>query len=100
MKYDEVDKIHISYSDPESGTSTVTAVLDRSEKMLEILYDIKEIINESSAGFKIAAFYALKEGANKKIDIYGEASTFGFANLLDEVEKRDWYDKFNPKFLE
>lgn len=95
-----LDKINISYSDPESGTSTVTAVLDRSEKMLEIIYDVKEITNESSAGFKIAAFYALKEGANKKIDIYGEASTFGFANLLDEVEKRDWYDKFNPKFLE
>ena len=95
-----LDKIQISYLDPEAGTSTVSAVLDRSEKMLEILYELKEITNENSASFKIAAFYALKEGANKKIDIYGEAATFGFANLLDEVKKRDWYDKFNPKFLE
>src|SRR3989344_6877913 len=59
-----LDKIHISYSDPEAGTSTVSAVLDRSEKMLEILYELKEITNENSASFKIAAFYALKEGAN------------------------------------
>ena len=95
-----LDKIHILYSDAEAGTSTVSAVLDRSERMIEILYDMKEILNDNSASFKIAAFYALKEGINKKIGIYEEASAFGFANLLDEVEKREWYDKFNPKFLE
>ena len=95
-----LDKIQISYLDPESGTSIVSAALDRNEKMIEILYDTKEITNENSASFKIVAFYALKEGINKKIDIYGESSTFGFSSLLDEVEKREWHDKFNPKFLE
>ena len=95
-----LDKVYISYIDAEIGTSTIAAVLSRSEKMIEIIYNPAEIMNENSAGFKICAFYALKSGFDKKIDIYGDASTFGFSNLLDEMEKREWYDKFNPRFLE
>ena len=95
-----LDKIYISYIDPETGTSTVAAVLNRNEKMIEIIYNPVEVMNENSAGFKICAFYALKNGFDKKIEIYGDASTFGFSNLLDEIEKREWYDKFNPRFLE
>lgn len=94
------DKIYISYIDTESGSSTIAAAYDKKEKMIELIYEPAEIINESSAGYKICAFYALKLGYDKKIDIYGDASTFGFTNLLDEVEKREWFDKFNPKFLE
>lgn len=95
-----LDKIFISYIDPESGTSTIAAEFDRNEKMIELIYEPVEIMNENSAGFKICAFYALKEGCNRKIEVYGDAATFGFTNLLDEIEKREWYDKFNPRFLE
>ena len=94
------DKIYISYIDPESGTSTITAILDRNEKMAELVYSPAEILNENSAGFKICLFYALKHGFDKKIELYGDALKFGFSNLLDELEKREWYDKFNPRFLE
>ena len=95
-----LDKICISYLDPESGTSTIAVSFNRNEKMIEIIYNPAEIMNENSAGFKICAFYALKNGFDKKIEIYGDTSTFGFSNLLDEMEKREWYDKFNPSFLE
>lgn len=95
-----LDRIYLSYLDPESGTSTIAAALDRSEKMVELIYNPAEIVNENSAGFKICAFYALTHGYSKKVEIYGSASTFGFANLLNEMEKREWYDKFNPRFLE
>ena len=95
-----LDKIYISYLDSESGTSTVAAVLDRNEKMIELIYNPADIVNENSAGFKICAFYALKQGFDRKIEICGDASTFGFSSLLDEIEKREWYDKFNPRFLE
>jgi len=95
-----MDKICISYLDPESGTSTIAVSFNRNEKMIEIIYNPVEIMNENSAGFKICAFYALKNGFDKKIEIYGDASTFGFTNILDEIEKREWYDKFNPRFLE
>jgi len=95
-----LDKIYISYIDPEMGTSTIAAVLNRNEKMIELIYNPAEIMNENSAGFKICAFYALKNGFDRKIEIYGNASTFGFSNLMDEMEKREWYDKFNPRFLE
>ena len=94
------DRIYISYLDPESGTSTLVAVFDNNKKMIELIYSPSEIMNENSSGFKICALYALKEGYNKKIEVYGDASTFGFSNLLDEIEKREWYDKFNPRFLE
>lgn len=95
-----LDKIYVSYIDPESGTSTIAAVLDRKERMVELIYNPVEIMNENSAGFKVCAFYALKNGFDRKIEVYGDASTFGFQNLLDEIEKREWYDRFNPRWLE
>jgi hypothetical protein len=95
-----LDKVYISYLDPESGTGTIAALYDRNEKMIEIMYNPAEIMNENSAGFKICAYYALSNGVDRKSEVYGDASTFGFSNLLDEVEKREWYDKFNPRFLE
>lgn len=95
-----MDKVYISYSDPESGTSTIAAAYDRREKMIEIIYTPSEIINENSAGFRICAFYALTSGFDRKIEVYGDSSTFGFYNILDEFEKRGWYDKLNPRLLE
>ena len=95
-----MDKVYLSYADAESGTSTLAAALDRKEKMVEIIYNPVDLINGKSSVFKVCAYYALKQGFDKKIEIYGDASTFGFFNLLDEIEKREWYDRFNPKFLE
>ncbi len=95
-----LDKIYISYTEAESGTSTIAAFLDRNEKMIEIIYSPVEAMNENSAAFRICAYYALKDNFDKKIEVYGDASTFGFSNLLDEMEKREWYDRFNPRFLE
>ncbi|MBI2558474.1 hypothetical protein HYW20_04070 [Candidatus Woesearchaeota archaeon] len=95
-----LDKVYISYLDQDSGTSTIAAVFDRTQKMVELVYSPAELMNENSAGFKICAFYALNQGYDRKIEIYGSASTFGFSNLLNEIEKREWYDKFDTRFLE
>ena len=95
-----LSRLYISYSDPETGTSTIAAFADSKEKMIELIYNPAEIVSENSAGFKICAFYALTNGFDKKIEIYGDASTFGFYNILNEFEKREWYDKFNPRWLE
>jgi len=95
-----LDKVYISYIDLDSGTSSIIAILDRKEKMVEIVSNPVEMMNGNSAGFKICAYYALKGGFDKKIEVYGDASTFGFTNLLSEMERREWFDKFNPKFLE
>lgn len=95
-----MDKVFITYADNENGTSSFSAVLDRQQKMVELIYTIPEILSESSAVFRVSAFYALKGGFDKKIDVYGNASTFGFFNLLNEIEKREWHDRFNPKYLE
>ena len=95
-----MDKIFLTYTGTENGTSSLAAVLDRQQKMIELIYNFPELMNDTSAVFNICAFYALKEGFDRKIEIYGNASTFGFFNLLNEIEKREWYDKFNPRFLE
>ena len=95
-----LDRAYLSYTDAESGTSTFIAALDSREKMTEIISSPAEMMNENSAAFKICAYYALSNGFDRKIEIYGDASTFGFSNLLDEIEKREWYDKFNPRYLE
>src|SRR3989338_1994516 len=95
-----LDKVYVSYVDPESGTSTLTAIYDKRQRMVEIIFSPAEMLQENSASFRICAYYALKQGFNKKIEIYGDASTFGFSSLLNELEKREWFDRFNPRFLE
>ena len=94
------DKIYLSYVDPERGTSTIAAVLNKSLEMIEILYDAAEVIRENSAGFKICMFYALRNEYDKKIDVHSDAATFGFSSVPSEMEKREWNDKFEPRFLE
>ena len=95
-----LDKIFISYADAESGTSTIAAVYDRNKKMIELVYNPVEILSENSAGFKICAYYALKDGYNKKIDVSEKTATFGFYNMPNELERREFYDKFDPRVLE
>ncbi len=94
------DKIFISYADTERGISTVAAVFDRNNRMIELIYEPVEMMNENSAGFKLCAFYALKLGFDRKVKVYEDASTFGFSDQPDELQRRELYDKFNPGFGE
>ena len=95
-----IDEIYLTYTDAESGTGTLAAMLGRKEKMIELINNPAEMINFNSAGFKICAFYALREGFERQIEVYGDALTFGFLNLLNEIEKREWHDRFNPRFMQ
>ena len=94
------ESIYLSYASPETGSGTIAANYSKKEKMIELVYNTSELMNETSPEFKVSAFYALKGGYDKKIDVYSDASAFGFSNLLDEDEKRQWQDRFNPGFLE
>ena len=87
------DSIYAYYSEAESGTSTLSAVFERKEGMIEIVYETEDMMNENSASFKVCAYYAMKGEIEREIDIITEASTFGFYNLLDEIEKREWNDR-------
>ena len=94
------DRLFANYSEQQNGTSSVYAKLSSKEKMVELIYDNSEITNPNSAPFRICAYYALKNKFNRKIEIHSEASKFGYYSLLTETEKREWYDSFNPRFLE
>lgn len=76
-----MDKVFLTYVDPESGTSTIAAEHNIKEKMVELLYEFDDLINENSAGFRMCAYYALKNGSNKKVNFYEEAITLGFSRL-------------------
>ena len=94
-----IDKAYLSFLDVDNGICSFGAILDRIEKMIELQFSPEEVINENSAIFKVCAFYALKNSIDRKIDIHSDALTFGFSNLLNEIEKREWLEKYNPPFL-
>lgn len=93
------NKLHITYYDPELGTRYVFLSCDKQARKVELHYG-EQIVYDNSPEFKIACFYALKDGYNKKIKIHEGGATFGFDDLLSEREKAEWFDKMNPHFLE
>jgi len=94
------DKLYLTYYQPEVGIYSVFLSKNKSEKMVELHWEIKESINEVSPDFRICAYYALKDGYSKKIRLLDEGATFGFLSLLSEKEKREWFDRLNPRGLE
>lgn len=92
-------KAHISYYGPEQSSSTIFIELNKKEG-IEVHYDLKGMLNEISPEFKLCAFYALKDGYDRKIDFFKHGSYFGFSGLLTEKERDEWLDKFNPRMEE
>jgi len=94
------NKLYITYYNPQTGTSNVFLQYDKKEKKIELIYEIKEIENEPSPEFQLAAFYALSQPFNKKINIHDEGATLGFTSLLSHVEKAEYIRKFDPQISE
>src|SRR3989338_2244801 len=93
-----INSLFISYSDVDYGTSNVAAFLAKNG-IIEIIIDPRHS-SQNSADFRIAAFYALSTGVDRKINIHSKLSSFGFFNVLNEIEKREWLEKFSPIFME
>ncbi|MDP7244092.1 MAG: hypothetical protein QF568_01985 [Flavobacteriales bacterium] len=93
-------KLYITYYSPQTGTTNVFLQYDKKEKKVELVYDIKEIENEPSPEFQLAAYYALNQPYNKKINLHDEGATLGFSSLLSHVEKAEYFRKFDPPFTE
>ncbi|MCH8003752.1 MAG: hypothetical protein IH934_03890 [Nanoarchaeota archaeon] len=94
------NKLYITYYNPQTGTSNVFLQYDKKEKKVELIYEIKEIENEPSPESQLAAYYALSQPFNKKINIHDEGATLGFTSLLSHVEKAEYYRKFDPQISE
>jgi len=94
------NKLYITYYNPQTGTSNVFLQYDKKEKKIELIYELKEIENETSPEFQLAAFYALSQPFNKKINIHDEGATLGFTSMLSHVEKAEYYRKFDPQISE
>lgn len=93
------DKLYISYYNPQTGTSKVYLQYDKKIKKIQLVYDIEDIENESSAEFQIAVYYACQE-YNQKIKLHEEAATLGFSLIPDHLVKRKYLDKHDPHLSE
>lgn len=93
-------QLHLTYFDPDIGTRSVYLSYDAHEKKVELHYDHKEFVIKNNPEFRIACFYALKEGIDKDINLHDEGATFGFDSLLSEREKAEWQHMLNPEFTE
>ncbi|MFH0867964.1 MAG: hypothetical protein V1831_01505 [Candidatus Woesearchaeota archaeon] len=94
------DKLYITYYNPQTGTSNVFLQYDKKEKEVELVYELKEIENEPSPEFQLAAYYSLNQGYNKTVNIHDEGAALGFSSLLSHAEKAEYYRKFDPHINE
>jgi len=94
------NKLYIVYYDPNTGTSNVFLQYDKKEKKVQLVYDLEEIENEPIAEFQLAAYYALNQPYNKKINLHDEGATMGFSYLAGHVEKAEYFRKFDPHISE
>ncbi len=72
----------------------------QKKKKVELVYSFEEISTEPSPEFQIAAFYALKGGFNKNIDIQATGATLGFSYVPYHAEKAEWFRKFDRHITE
>ncbi|MBI2130729.1 hypothetical protein HYU10_03080 [Candidatus Woesearchaeota archaeon] len=93
------DSVFVTYSDANSGTSTLAAVFDRKEKRVEILYQLSELFSTNSADFRAIAFYGLQK-VDARLRIDADMSQFGFVEIMTEDKAHEFYDRFNPRFPE
>ena len=90
------NRLYITYYNPQTGTTNVFLQYDKKEKKVQLVYDFEEIENEPNPEFQLAAYYALNQEYNKKINLHDEASTLGFAYTPGHAEKADYFRKFGP----
>ena len=65
-------RMHITYS----GDTAVFLKYDDAKKMIEVIYNPKEILNDDAPAFKICAFYALKKGYAPGLNLNNLAGMF------------------------
>ena len=89
-------KLCITYHSPNTGTSNVFLQYDPKEKKVELFYELREIENEPNPEFQLAAYYALNEACNRKIDLGEEGAALGFFSIPTHVEKAELLRRFDP----
>jgi hypothetical protein len=89
------EKLYLTFYDPDIGVSSMYLKYDKKERKVQIIYEVDEIKYEPSPEFQIAAFYALSQKPNEKINVYAEGSTLGFDFIQTHAEKADWYRDFD-----
>ena len=90
------NKLYITYYNPQTGTTNVFLQYDKKEKKVELVHEIEEIENEPNPEFQLAAYYALNQDYNKKINLHDEGATLGFSEIPTHEKKAEYFRKFDP----
>lgn len=94
------DRLYISYYDADKGSNTIFIEYSEKDKMIEVMYEKSDMIDDKSPEFKLCAFYAVKEGYDQSIGLTEHWAKFGFLDYLESTEKNKWLDRFQPDFTE
>jgi diketogulonate reductase-like aldo/keto reductase len=89
-------EIYITYHAEQHHPDLLVLKLNKRQKIVEVEYEIEDLLNEHLSNFKICAYYALKEGYTEKIKLFEKSSDFGFISVLSEEEFKKILEKFNP----
>ena len=94
------DSVYLSYNGVNNENNTLVLKFDKKQKAVEIIYDFDTVSGRYNPEFKLIAYYSLKAGYKKDIDVHTMAAVFAFYEVLTEDEKNKALKRFNPPFLE
>jgi hypothetical protein len=90
----------VSFQNSEHGGQSLILEWNKKQKMVELHYDVDNIILKYEPDFKLFAYHALKEGYDKKIDIYREATLINRPDVPYYKDRKEYLEKFDPRFQE
>ena len=67
---------------------------------VKVSYDPEDIVSEKSPDYILIAYYALREGIKKDVDLAKKLSSLGFLVRPLDSDLRKSIDAFNPRFTE
>ena len=94
------NELCLYYAEQAGSLSIIHMEYSEKEKKVELHYDWKGIMKDTSPEFKLVAYYALKGGIDNSVGVYEKAISFGFTDLPGEQEFKEMLDEFNPRFGE
>lgn len=87
-------KAYVSYIDPDTAAAS-NIMIEKHGKHFLVVCDHRDFLRKNSPEFRLCAYYALRRPYNRKTDILGPASSFGFGESIVS-EHRPILDELDP----
>lgn len=94
------DRLCLSFAGPGTGSAKMLLQKDWKSGKVKVSYDPEDIVSEKSPDYILIAYYALREGIKKDVDLAKKLSSLGFLVRPLDSDLRKSIDAFNPRFTE